>query len=203
MYTEDRDPWTDVDFDPSKKARDERKARVAKNERQHEKNLARAQQQTASVSAPPPPTAQRKREIDRTLATTRTSTASLGRFDRKLEGEKKLKGVKRKVHSVHFATVSTLRLIIPYSLTQPKYPLRLKNHKIWQFCRNSGVSLKQRRQRLAATCSMYAKPCVSRARVRAAPPSLGMQAEKKGSIRSDRGVVCCSLFSVVHYYHLF
>nr|VWP01800.1 AHL receptor (Quorum sensing LuxR family sensor regulator) [Ganoderma boninense] len=78
----------DVDFDPAKASRDERKARVAKNEKQHQANLAR---QGAS-SGP----SDRKREIDRTLAVTRTSTASLGKFDRKLEGEKPLKGVKRK-----------------------------------------------------------------------------------------------------------
>lgn len=87
----------DVDFDPAKKARDERKARVAKNERQHQQNLSRAQGGSSSAAAAPPPQAQRKKEIDRTLATTRASTASMGRFDKKLEGEKKLKGVKRKV----------------------------------------------------------------------------------------------------------
>ena len=78
---------TDVDYDPSKAARDERKARVAKNERQRLQNLARGAANTAD----------RKTQIDRTLAVTRTSTASMGRFDRTLEGEKKLKGVKRKV----------------------------------------------------------------------------------------------------------
>ena len=88
----------DADFDPSKKARDARKARMAKNERQHQQNLARAQQeQGISGSSSSQPVSQRKREIDRTLATTRISTASMGRFDRTLEGEKKLKGVKRKV----------------------------------------------------------------------------------------------------------
>ncbi|EKM59111.1 uncharacterized protein PHACADRAFT_249336 [Phanerochaete carnosa HHB-10118-sp] len=83
----------DIDHDPAKKAREERKARVSKNEKQHEKNMLRAQRAQGSSSAP---TDQRKREIDRTLATTRVSTASMGRFDKKLEGEKKLKGVKRK-----------------------------------------------------------------------------------------------------------
>lgn len=107
-YTNIRCVRIDVDFDPSKKARDERKARVEKNQKQHERNLARAQQQSGSTSAPPPPAAQRKRDIDRTLATTRTSTASMGRFDRKLEGEKKLKGVKRKVRtgSIHPSAMS-------------------------------------------------------------------------------------------------
>jgi regulator of ribosome biosynthesis len=88
-----------VDFDPSRKARDERKERVIKNKRQQEKNLLRAQQQSGVASSATPSQAERKREVDRTLATTRASTASMGRFDRKLEGEKKLKGVKRKVNS--------------------------------------------------------------------------------------------------------
>jgi regulator of ribosome biosynthesis len=82
--------FADVEFDPSKQARDERKSRVAKNERQRTQNLARAQ---AAV----PEREQRKSEIERTLATTRASTASMGKFDKKLEGEKKLRGIKRKV----------------------------------------------------------------------------------------------------------
>ncbi|KAL0950220.1 hypothetical protein HGRIS_010209 [Hohenbuehelia grisea] len=78
----------DADFDPVKAARDERKARVAKNERQRLQNEARAQGSTSRE--------ERKQDIERTLATSRGSTASMGRFDRKLEGEKKMKGVKRK-----------------------------------------------------------------------------------------------------------
>ncbi|KAF7363774.1 Ribosome biogenesis regulatory protein [Mycena sanguinolenta] len=77
---------SDVDFDPRKVARDERKARVAKNEKQRLANAARAQG----------PREARKQEIDQTLATTRISTASMGKFDKKLEGEKKARGVKRK-----------------------------------------------------------------------------------------------------------
>jgi regulator of ribosome biosynthesis len=80
----------DVDFDPAKEARDARKARVAKNERQRLQNASRAQGATTDR-------AERKSDIDRALATTRASTASMGRFDKKLEGEKKMKGVKRKV----------------------------------------------------------------------------------------------------------
>lgn len=85
----------DADYDPAKAKRDERKARISKNERQHEQNLARAQGATGSTVVPA--IAERKKQIDKTLVTTRTSTASMGRFDRKLEGEKKLKGIKRKV----------------------------------------------------------------------------------------------------------
>ncbi|KAJ3569090.1 hypothetical protein NP233_g5285 [Leucocoprinus birnbaumii] len=76
----------DADHDPRKVARDERKARVAKNERQRLQNLAHAAG----------PSGDRKKEIDRTLATTRVSTASMGKFDRQLDGEKKPRGIKRK-----------------------------------------------------------------------------------------------------------
>ncbi|KAI0732795.1 ribosome biogenesis regulatory protein-domain-containing protein [Fomitopsis betulina] len=82
----------DVNHDPSKVARDTRKEKMAKNEKQHQQNLARAQ----GTGAAPSNNADRKTQIDRTLATTRTSTASMGKFDKKLDGEKKLKGVKRK-----------------------------------------------------------------------------------------------------------
>ncbi|KAJ8481336.1 hypothetical protein ONZ45_g15343 [Pleurotus djamor] len=78
-----------VDFDPVKDARDSRKARVAKNQRQQLQNMARAQGAASTLE-------ERKKELERTMATTRVSTASMGRFDKKLEGEKKLKGVKRK-----------------------------------------------------------------------------------------------------------
>lgn len=91
---------SDVDHDPSKAARDARKERVAKNERQHKQNVARATQSTGPSTGPsaaPVPNSIRKKEIDRTLAVTRASTASMGKFDRKLAGEKKLKGLKRKV----------------------------------------------------------------------------------------------------------
>ncbi|TDL29659.1 RRS1-domain-containing protein [Rickenella mellea] len=77
----------DIDHDPVKAARDERKARVAKNEKQQVQNLGRAAGGTRS---------DRKQEIVKTLASSRISTASMGKFDKKLDGEKKLRGVKRK-----------------------------------------------------------------------------------------------------------
>jgi len=85
----------DVDHDPSKEARTARKAHVAKNERQRLQNLARSQQGPAAGTNARIH-AERKKEIDHTLSTTRASTASMGKFDRMLEGEKKLRGVKRK-----------------------------------------------------------------------------------------------------------
>ncbi|KAJ4482416.1 RRS1-domain-containing protein [Lentinula aciculospora] len=85
----------DIDHDPRKAARHERKARVTKNQKQHEANVARANKSGGPTPSNPEREA-RKTDLERTLATTRTSTASMGKFDRKLEGEKKLKGVKRK-----------------------------------------------------------------------------------------------------------
>ena len=80
---------TDVGHDPVKVARDARKARVAKNENQRLQNLSRAQSGGRNA---------RMTEIERSLATTRISTASMGKFDKPLDGERKLRGVKRKVH---------------------------------------------------------------------------------------------------------
>ncbi|KAI9574256.1 ribosome biogenesis regulatory protein-domain-containing protein, partial [Boletus coccyginus] len=78
-----------VDFDPVQDARNARKARVAKNERQKLQNEARAQAARETRE-------QRQVDIDRTLASTRVSTASMGKFDKRLEGDKKMRGVKRK-----------------------------------------------------------------------------------------------------------
>ena len=57
------------------------KKHVVKDERQRTQNLAKAAD--AGVG-----TGTRKRKINRTLAMTRTSTASLGKFNRVLDGEK-------------------------------------------------------------------------------------------------------------------
>jgi len=76
-----------VDYDPRKVARDARKERTSKNEKKHQQNIARAAGN---------PRQERKQEIEKTLATTKISTASMGRFDKRLDGEKKTRGVKRK-----------------------------------------------------------------------------------------------------------
>ena len=68
---------------------------MTKNERRMTQNIAHAQGEGTVVG--PSSREQRKNEINKTLATSRVSTASMGRFDKTLEGEKKLKGVKRKV----------------------------------------------------------------------------------------------------------
>ncbi|TFK63547.1 RRS1-domain-containing protein [Pluteus cervinus] len=82
----------DVDHDPRKAARDARKERVAKNDKQHLQNIARSQES----SGPSSTREGRKQEINKTVAAARISTASMGKFDKQLEGEKKPRGVKRK-----------------------------------------------------------------------------------------------------------
>lgn len=114
----------DVDHDPRKIARDARKTKMGRNERQHQQNLARAQGEPDVASSSVPGRelqSQRKKDIDKTLAVTRTSTASLGRFDRVLDGEKKLKGIKRKVRSVctsNFTTSSNILHIRQFDPTE-------------------------------------------------------------------------------------
>jgi regulator of ribosome biosynthesis len=80
----------DIDHDPRKIARDARKDRIAKNEKKHSQNVARASGPNTN------PRDARKTDIEKTLAATRISTASMGKFDKRLDGEKKLRGVKRK-----------------------------------------------------------------------------------------------------------
>jgi regulator of ribosome biosynthesis len=89
--------FIDVDHDPRKVARDARKERIAKNEKKHVQNVARATGSTGAAPSNMHPREARKNDIEKTLATTRISTASMGKFDKKLEGEKKLRGMKRKV----------------------------------------------------------------------------------------------------------
>ncbi|KAF8313273.1 RRS1-domain-containing protein [Clavulina sp. PMI_390] len=72
------------DYNPATAAKAERKQRIAKNEAQQKANLARAER-TA-----------RKSTLEKSLLQSKTSTASMGKFDKKLEGEPKVRGVKRK-----------------------------------------------------------------------------------------------------------
>lgn len=106
-------PWlADPDYNPATAARQERKARKLKNEAQNLKNLSRAagsaaaaapsslnqtaSQQVRAAQAREEKSA-RKRELEGLVQTTHRSTASMGKFDKRLEGEGKPKGVKRKV----------------------------------------------------------------------------------------------------------
>ncbi len=91
----------DADHDPAATARKERKARIAKNEAQHAANVAKASQLTpnevqAAREAKTSIREKRKKELERGLLISKTATASMGKFDKKIEGEPKVKGVKRK-----------------------------------------------------------------------------------------------------------
>lgn len=99
----------DTSVDPRHKARAERKARVAKNDRQHAANVAvalanptstlgreTAPSATASREGKASSRAVRKAELERSMLVSKTATASLGRFDNKIEGEPRAKGIKRK-----------------------------------------------------------------------------------------------------------
>lgn len=74
---------------------------MAKNEQQRLKNLQRAAAnaatQTKSAATNNTEREARKKMIERELKVTKMSTASMGKFDKKLEGEKKEKNIKRKV----------------------------------------------------------------------------------------------------------
>lgn len=99
----------DTTVDPRHTARAERKARVAKNAKQHTANVAIAAANPTSTlgretSAPNSASrdvkvssrAVRKAELERSMLVSKTATASLGRFDNKIEGEPKARGIKRK-----------------------------------------------------------------------------------------------------------
>lgn len=93
--------FIDPEFDPVANSKKERKERVAKNEQQRLKNLQRAAAnaatQTKSAATNNTEREARKKMIERELKVTKMSTASMGKFDKKLEGEKKEKNIKRKV----------------------------------------------------------------------------------------------------------
>lgn len=99
----------DTTVDPRHTARADRKARVAKNAKQHATNLAVAAANPTSTlgrdGAPAPSASKdakvsaravRKAELERSMLVSKTATASLGRFDNKIEGEPKARGIKRK-----------------------------------------------------------------------------------------------------------
>lgn len=92
---------TDTDHDPAATARAERKARIAKNTAQQASNAARAQAGSSTSASAQAATKRearsaRKNDLERSLLVSKTATASLGKFDKKIEGEPKVKGVKRK-----------------------------------------------------------------------------------------------------------
>lgn len=91
------DLWAEADKDPAKTARAERKARIAKNTKQNTANVAAASASvTAARATAAAERAARKEELNRNMLISKTSTASLGKFDNKIQGEPKARGMKRK-----------------------------------------------------------------------------------------------------------
>jgi regulator of ribosome biosynthesis len=112
---------------------------MAKNEQQRLKNLARSQHGQATTTKAPGALSERKGEIQRTLAMTRSSTASMGKFDRILEGEKKPRGVKRKVKRIPHSTTSSCHVLDAlvfffyfFSLNRRKGQSKRKKARIWR-----------------------------------------------------------------------
>jgi regulator of ribosome biosynthesis len=131
----------DADYDLAKEARAARKERMAKNERLQ--NVAQAQHGRPGNGGYG--YGARKRDIDRTLATTRTSTASMGKFDRVLDGEKKLRGVKRKVKTTTATTYMRCVLntaFFPASSTRSK---SRRKARIWPLSNKLEMAARRRR----------------------------------------------------------
>ncbi|KAJ2285753.1 Rhodanese- sulfurtransferase, partial [Coemansia sp. RSA 2706] len=72
--------------------REEKKERIEKNKRRQSRNL----EERAATDRGLNPRDMRKNELKRALVMSKNSTASLGKFDEKLNGEPKVKGLKRK-----------------------------------------------------------------------------------------------------------
>ncbi|GBB98617.1 hypothetical protein RclHR1_03280013 [Rhizophagus clarus] len=89
-------PQTEDPFeDQFSKKREAKKERIAKNEARHKRNIEEAE---AVLNQPKGADTRslRKVELQRQIAISKTATASIGKFDKTLKGESKLKGVKRK-----------------------------------------------------------------------------------------------------------
>ncbi|KAI8052181.1 RRS1-domain-containing protein [Syncephalis plumigaleata] len=94
------------------KRRHEKKERIAKNKRQEMRNLA----ETQSADMDPRASRQaRKAMLERDLQMSRTATASMGKFDNKLNNEPKQKGIRRKFDanegSVHNERERSMQLL--------------------------------------------------------------------------------------------
>lgn len=75
------------------KQRDEKKERVDKNKKRQKRN----EEEAAAKNKGLDPRQVKKKQLEDAIAVTKRSTASLGRFDKKIEGEPKMKGMKRQV----------------------------------------------------------------------------------------------------------
>jgi regulator of ribosome biosynthesis len=77
------------------KLREEKKERVEKNKKRQKRN----EEEAVAKSKGQDPRQVKKKQLQDAIAVTKRSTASLGRFDKQIEGEPKMKGMKRQVNS--------------------------------------------------------------------------------------------------------
>lgn len=162
-----------MDVDPAQDARTARKARVAKNERQRLQNIARAQAAHEARQ-------QRHVDIDRTLASTRISTASMGKFDKTLEGDKKMRGVKRKVRvscvgDFFFGAEGDTSLIPPKLLQSRRNRVLLLSYQAWKARPNRLAKKKE-----ATTYSTFGKRSGRSAKAKVALPWVEKQPKQPG-----------------------
>ncbi|KAJ2720763.1 Rhodanese- sulfurtransferase [Coemansia sp. Benny D115] len=99
MNNDDQKPWLievpgndDPYADQYQKKRDEKKERIEKNKKREQRNA----EERMAVEKGMKPHEMRKRELQKALVLSKQSTASMGKFDEKLKGEPKVKGLKRK-----------------------------------------------------------------------------------------------------------
>lgn len=88
-------------YRPDKEAAKQRKEARKKNEQQHQRNIARAEadapasKKASALGSGVSSRSARRAELEADILRTKGSTASMGRFDKTLEGESKPRGVKR------------------------------------------------------------------------------------------------------------
>ncbi|KAJ1737105.1 Rhodanese- sulfurtransferase [Coemansia sp. Benny D160-2] len=99
VNNDDQRPWllevpgnADQYADQFQAKREEKKARIEKNTRRQQRNI---EERVASEKGLKPQE-MRKRQLQQAIVMSKGSTASLGKFDDKLKGEPKIKGLKRK-----------------------------------------------------------------------------------------------------------
>ncbi|KAJ2776698.1 Rhodanese- sulfurtransferase [Coemansia interrupta] len=99
VNNDDQKPWlievpgnADQYEDQYKVRREEKKERIAKNNRRSQRNY----EERVAAEKGMKPHEMRKKELQKALVLSKQSTASLGKFDAKLKGEPKIKGIKRK-----------------------------------------------------------------------------------------------------------
>ncbi|KAJ2500384.1 Rhodanese- sulfurtransferase [Coemansia sp. RSA 1972] len=99
VNNDDQKPWlievpgnADVNADMYQERRDEKKERIEKNMRRMTRNA----EERMAVERGLNPRDMRKKELQNALVMSKASTASMGKFDEKIKGEPKVKGLKRK-----------------------------------------------------------------------------------------------------------